>query len=539
MRRRSRHFRLICLLAIVALAATLRLVTLDRAPLWADEIFSLAVATGHSIEHPAAIADARQGDYIEPAAAAPASYFQTYLRHETPPASPARVVRAAFLSDTSPPLYYLLLWAWTQTAGTSDLALRGFSTLWALLCFPILISVARQLGGRPAMIPAALLFALSPLGLYYSNEGRMYSLIWFLVLCLLWLALRLRRNGARPILILLWSLVATAGLLTHYFFLFVLGASGLWLLIFPRRLHRGVLIGSGAVVGLLVLPWYLHLPESFGNWRVTAGWLEVRPYNYKPVVTFLKFAWNYVSSRGDWGTQVRWDLLVLAGVASLGALLARRLPLLLLSRRRMLLVLVIVAALLGPVALDLLQGTYLISVPRYAMAALPAALILLAIAISWLRWWGQAIVYVLILAGWLPAVRRIVINYNRMEQPYRQIAGSLKELSAESDVLIAHSIPTGIMGLARYMPPEQPLVAWTGQLGQREVPRDVIRLGAGRKRIVVVKVHDVWSPAVQAQWLNDHARLDRDRWSGYAQILYYAPRSGEVFSFADRASSPR
>ena len=125
------------LLAVFAVASLVRLGLTERHSLWADEVFSLAIATGHSLEHPAATADPALGDFVEPEGPVYAEEFKRYLAHEEPPASPARVVRAVLLSDTNPPLYYLLLYGWTLVIGTSDAALRLFSTAWSLACLPL------------------------------------------------------------------------------------------------------------------------------------------------------------------------------------------------------------------------------------------------------------------------------------------------------------------------------------------------------------------------------------------------------------------
>ncbi|HET9727048.1 MAG TPA: hypothetical protein VFP28_09055, partial [Gemmatimonadales bacterium] len=96
-------------LLVVVIAALLRFVIAARQDLWADELFSLAIATGHSLEQPAVEADAAAGDVVEPAEAVAPAVFRRYLAHDTPPASPGRVIRAVRLSDTSPPHYYLVL----------------------------------------------------------------------------------------------------------------------------------------------------------------------------------------------------------------------------------------------------------------------------------------------------------------------------------------------------------------------------------------------------------------------------------------------
>src|SRR5215831_751480 len=137
--------------------------------LWPDEVFSLAIATGHSLEHPAAAANPGLGDFVEPNKPVPVEEFRRYLRHDTPAAGPARVVRAVLLSDTNPPLFYLLLYGWTRLFGTSDLMLRLFSTACWLACVPLIVGIARRTGGKPAVIPSCVLFALSPLAIYYST----------------------------------------------------------------------------------------------------------------------------------------------------------------------------------------------------------------------------------------------------------------------------------------------------------------------------------------------------------------------------------
>jgi len=172
----SSGYPLWTLLGVFVIAALLWICVAGRSGLWVDEVFSLAIATGHSLEHPTAAADPTQGDFVEPDHAVPAEEFRRYLKHDNPPASPARVVRAVLLSDTSPPLYYLLLYGWTLVFGTSDIVLRLFSIACSLACLPLLVAIARRTGGKGAVFASCVLFAFSPLSIYYFTEGRMYSL---------------------------------------------------------------------------------------------------------------------------------------------------------------------------------------------------------------------------------------------------------------------------------------------------------------------------------------------------------------------------
>jgi len=241
------------LLAVFAIAAGLRIGLAGGIGLWGDEIFSLATATGHSLEQPAAAAQPALGDFVESDHPVPAQELSRYVKHEHPLESPARVVRAVLLSDTNPPLYYLLLYGWTIAFGTSDMALRLFSTACSLACLPFIVGIARRTGGKAAVLPACLLFSVSPIAIYYSVEGRMYSLLWLFVLALAWISLVIRQ-GRRIGFLAFWVLTSTAGFLTHYFFIFPWFAVVVYLMVRPGRLKRLHLLWCIVVTGALLIP---------------------------------------------------------------------------------------------------------------------------------------------------------------------------------------------------------------------------------------------------------------------------------------------
>ncbi len=250
---------------MLAAAAAVRLGAVTRQSLWADELFSLAMATGHSLEQPAAAADPAEGDFVESPQAEPPSHYARYLEHDTPPAGPARVVRAIALSDTSPPLYYLLLWGWTRLVGTGDAALRLLSAAASLVALVLVMEVARRAAGRGAGLLAGLLFAFWPTGVFYSTEGRMYALQFLWTAATLVLAQRLHARGARPLFVALYGVVGGLGLLTHYFFAPVYAAISAGLLLRPGRCRRGPVFGALALAAALALPWYAALPATAGR----------------------------------------------------------------------------------------------------------------------------------------------------------------------------------------------------------------------------------------------------------------------------------
>lgn len=516
------------MLLLLCVAALLRVALAVRPGLWADEIFSLAMATGHSLEHPAADADPALGDFVEPSQALPPAAFNRYLQHESPAAGVGRVIRAVFLSDTNPPLYYLLLNAWTRVAGTNDAALRLFSTVWALACLPLLWALGRQIIGRDGAWIACVLFTFSPRALYYSTEGRMYSLVWFLALSLVWFTFQLARRGPRPHLLLLWSLSGVAGLLTHYFFGFVWLSCFAWLSLYPGRIKRAHLVLGAVITGLLVLPWYLQIPESLSRWRVTAGWLD-HPLSWTQALTApFRLAWSFLSGRGVWDSSGPGDLVTAGLYAFLTVVNFRKGLWRLWSPRRRLLWFWLVAACIGPLVFDLLRDTNASTISRYALPGLPAGMLLAGLGISRLPRRGHVAFLIMILVTWASGLRAVFAEPLRPWEPYPEVAARLTTWADPSDLIIVHSIPSGVLGVARYLHTDTPLASWVVQLGQRRVPDDMYALLAGRCRVALVKIHDMGEPSPAEAWLREHARLDRyDRLHPFTKILYFVLDSAE------------
>lgn len=528
---------------ILMLAATaLRVRGAARPGLWADEIFSLAMATGHSLEHPAAAADATSGDFVQPRESQPPAVFRRYAEAESPAAGPGRVVRAVLLSDTSPPLYYLLLNAWGRAFGTGDAALRMFSVSWAVLALPLLWLLGRELGGRGVALSACLLFAFSPVACFYSTDGRMYSLVWCLGLALAWLTVRLAAGGRRWDATL-WVLAGAAGLLTHYFFAFVWLACVAWLWLAGALVGRRRVAVLAAITLLAVLPWYLQVPASLARWRVTGGWLDGGlPWRHalgRPIALAGSLL-SGVSLLDGWRRAdrvVALLLLMLAGWIALrgeGRRLFSRGPLLLWGW--------LAATCTGPLVFDLLRHTTTSDVPRYVLPGLPAAMLLVALGLSRLPPAIHLGFLSTILLSWLPGAWSTAGGSRaaRPWEPYPEVAARLEAWARPGDVVLVRSTPSGVVGLARYLERDLPLASWVTQLGTREVPADVERLLRGRRRAAVATIHNLGATDSLEPWLRVNARpLGRDTFPlSRAEVLYFEPASGATF-FSDAQSAAR
>ena len=205
------------LAGILLLAALLRFYALGAESLWLDEATSLVVADN----------------------------------------SPAQIV-ALTAEDIHPPLYYLLLRAWL-VFGQSEAVLRSLSAVIGLLSVAGLYGLGRALWTPLAGAMAALLLAVSPLHIWYSQEARMYGLasLWAIIASgLLYRAWG--RSGWGH-----WAGYALAlalGMYTHYFFGFVVVAHVVFVgyMLLRRNTPRAVLLGwVGAQLAWVALfaPW--------------------------------------------------------------------------------------------------------------------------------------------------------------------------------------------------------------------------------------------------------------------------------------------
>jgi uncharacterized membrane protein len=138
-----------------------------------------------------------------------------------------------------PPLYYLLLHFWLLL-GESEFAVRSLSVVLGLVSIVAIYALAKQLFDTRVGLLSAWLLAISPLHLWFSQEARMYMLVFTLNLCSASFLLLVVREGRRWQW-LAYVLTTAFAMSTHYFTLFLAlfeNAYVLYLLL-RRRLQRG------------------------------------------------------------------------------------------------------------------------------------------------------------------------------------------------------------------------------------------------------------------------------------------------------------
>ncbi len=189
------------------------------------------------------------------------------------------------VSESNPPLYYVLAWLWSQAFGTAEVGLRSLSAVLGAATVPVAFLAARELAGRRAGLIAAALAAVNPMLIWYSQEARSYAaLIFFGALAFWFFARALRTRSATDLA--LWALASTLALYSHYFAVFAAAIEAGWLLVALRSRLRAVLaavVGVG-VAGAALLP---LLVAQINPHHI--GWIEHSPLPWRLLQTGVSF----------------------------------------------------------------------------------------------------------------------------------------------------------------------------------------------------------------------------------------------------------
>ncbi len=145
-----------------------------------------------------------------------------------------------------PPVYFLALAEWMQLIGISEVALRLLSVFCGVLSIPLMYQFGRKAINTRAGVVAALLLAIAPVHIAYSQMARMYTLLGALALLTWWLVLELETSDQRRYFLAL-SVCSLIGLATHYYMGLVIASQAAYWLLAGKRQRR------------LLLQWLLWL----------------------------------------------------------------------------------------------------------------------------------------------------------------------------------------------------------------------------------------------------------------------------------------
>jgi len=163
-----------------------------------------------------------------------------------------------------PPLYFMVVHYW-RLLGQSEIMLRLPSAVFGVAAIPLIYLVARRIFAPPVPGISALVLALSPFHIWYSQEARMYSLQALLALGSMLFFLR-AWESRRAMDFAIYGILTVLGLYTHIATVFLVAAQGVFIFGAVIRDWRRSIpwIGAAAVALAAFTPWILQFAAVTG-----------------------------------------------------------------------------------------------------------------------------------------------------------------------------------------------------------------------------------------------------------------------------------
>ncbi len=167
-------------------------------------------------------------------------------------------LQGALKIDGAPPLFYLLLHAWSAIVGTSDLAVRSLSGVIAVATLPLAWYAGRRVGGTVTAWVAVVVLASNPFAVRYATEVRMYGLEILLVFAGI---LAFRRGLEQPSAgrVTLFGALVALLVYTQYWAFYLVAVVSVFLAVValrgPHVIAARRLLVALALGGLAFAPW--------------------------------------------------------------------------------------------------------------------------------------------------------------------------------------------------------------------------------------------------------------------------------------------
>ena len=200
--------------------------------------------------------------------------------------------------ESNPPLYFFLGWTWAKLFGVGAVGLRSFSALCGVALIVVVYLCGRALVSSRAGLIAALLTALSPFMIWYSQEAREYMLLALLSGISLYYFIRaLDDPSGRNVTG--WALAGALAILTHAFASFLIAPEAIFLLWRSRSRPTVLAVAAVAFVQVALLPLVLgHASNSLlGFIRSTPLAMRIKQvpvaFGFGPVyeTSLIRYGW--------------------------------------------------------------------------------------------------------------------------------------------------------------------------------------------------------------------------------------------------------
>lgn len=278
----NRKLHYLALAGAIALGAILRLGNLDGKFLWLDEVITAIFSFGRNYNN------------VPLEVIIPFHQLQQIFVFQ-PDVGCDRIAQNLALQSTHPPLFFCLLHSWFSLVNPISPSwvwtLRSFSVLWGVGAIAAIYLLNAKAFSPSAGLMAAVMMAVSPFGVYLSQEARHYTLpVLLITLTLLGLILiqqDISSKRLRGWVWVFWIAINIIGLYVHYFFILALVAEVVTILAVMYRYRRNLPRYSKVAfalailtIGISFIPWLPILVNHFT--RPETGWIPT-PHNIAPI----------------------------------------------------------------------------------------------------------------------------------------------------------------------------------------------------------------------------------------------------------------
>ena len=425
-----------------------------------------------------------------------------------------------------PPLYFFVAVIDSRLGMNIVDALRAPSLAAGVATIAVMYFLVMRLAGLVPAIVAGALTAFAPIAIWYSDEGRMYSLLWFLVLTSYLLLVVGPESKRWHAYAALHAIVVGLALWTDYSAALALAPQLLLILLLK---HRRWFIGSWVVGWLSIVPWLFFLHEQYGR---------IEAQRFPGLGTGLN-AWRLVlldlaSVRA--GYAALGDTLPAAAIVAMLVLLGASTVLVFVAATRRLLRLAVVAASLtagaaAVAAAIAIQGTQAVVVPR-VMGVIAFGFVIVfatatAVVVTRERRALSVVAlacFAVVLAGTIGA-SSYVLRHGSNGAGWRDVAQKIENQAQSGDELIYYPIATKY-GVEQYLAPASPWrTHFDGAWPRDDAEQLIATWVAGKPRVwfVYYAITGVDMPAHDT-WLTGHGlcRVSGDPTLGQGLLEYRA-----------------
>lgn len=276
----------LALAGAIALGAILRFWHLDSKFIWLDEVITAIFSLGRNYHD------------VPLDTVFPLERLEQIFTFQS--ASCSQIAQNLASQSTHPPLFFCLMHSWFEwinpIAPNWVWTLRALSAVFGTIAIAAIYLLNTKAFSPTAGLMAATMMAVSPFGVYLSQEARHYTLPVLAITLSLLGSVQIQqdlfvRRRSRFVVWLFWAIVNSIGLYIHYFFILALVSEVVTLLAlmywYRHNLPRhSVLAFCLAMLATLVifLPWLPTMVAHFT--RPETSWIPT-PHNVAPIYQIM------------------------------------------------------------------------------------------------------------------------------------------------------------------------------------------------------------------------------------------------------------